>query len=227
MPGHRPGEENTMKRGTILTGLAALVLTGLIVLAGAPTVTPFPSLPFIIVDGAGGCYVTCPEGDGDGLAEIGAVITVTVADITGAPIVGIPASDYWLIGCEDNIVLCAGSAAINADSASNSDGVTTISGRLAAGGCDNSLVVVVQGIVADDPPGSGAWLCLPYDTKSPDITGDGGVVDLVVDIIDLAAFAMGYTSPPRVYDTCFDFNCDGTVGLIDFAIFAQHFLHWC
>ncbi len=216
-----------MKRGTILTGLAVLVLTGLIVLAGAPTVTPFPGLPVIIVDGAGGCYVTCPQGDGDGLAEIGAVITVTVTDITGAPIVGIPAGDYWLIGCEDNIVLCAGSHAINADSASNADGVTTISGRLAAGGCDNSLVVVVQGIVATDPDDQSTPLCLPYETKSPDVTGDGGVVDQVVDIIDLATFAMGYTSPPQVYDACFDFNCDGTVGLIDFAIFAQHFLHWC
>jgi hypothetical protein len=53
------------------------------------------------------------------------------------------------------------------------------------------------------------------------------VVDLVVDIIDLAAFAMGYTSPPRVYDACLDFNCDGVVDIVDFAKFAQHFLHLC
>ena len=216
-----------MKRRMILSGMIAVGMAGLIVLAGAPTVTPFPSLPFIIVDGAGGCFVTCPQGDGDGLADIGAVITVTVTDITGAPIAGIPASDYWLIGCEDDIVLCAGSAAINADSASNSAGVTTISGRLAAGGCDHSLVVVVQGIVATDPDDQSTALCLPYETKRPDITGDGGVVDQVVDIIDLAALAMGYTSPPKVYNTCFDFNCDGSVGLIDFAIFAQHYLHIC
>ena len=217
-----------MKRGMILSGMIALAVTGALLLTGAP---PFaqttPGLPVVNATGAGGCYVTCPAGDGDGLADIGAVITVTATDPTGAPIAGIPASDYWLIGCEDDIVLCSGSAAINADSASNSAGVTTISGRLVAGGCDHSLVVVVQGIVATDPSGSGEWLCLPYDTKSPDITGNGGVVDLVVDIVDLAALAMGYKSPPKVYDACFDFNCDGSVGLIDFAIFAQHYLHNC
>ena len=216
-----------MKRGTILTGLAALVLTGLLLLTGVPTVTPGTGEFYIIVDGAGGCYVTCPEGDGDGLAEIGAVITVTVTDITGAPIAGIPASDYWLIGCEDNIVLCGGSHAINADSASNADGVTTISGSLAAGGCDNSLVVSVWGNLATDPPGSGTLLCLPYDTKSPDQTGNGGVIDGAVDLIDLADFAAGYTSPPKPYDGCLDFNCDGTVDIIDFSTFAQHYLHNC
>jgi len=215
------------KSGTWLSVVIIVVLAVAFGSSRVPADIPIPGIPYVTATGAGGCYVTCPGGDGDGLAEIGAVITVTVADVTGAPIVGIPASDYWLIGCEDNVVLCAGSYAINADSASNSDGVTTISGRLVAGGCDNSLVVVVQGIIADDPPGSGAWLCLPYDTKSPDITGDGGVVDLVVDLVDMATFAMGYTSPPKAYDACFDFNCDGTVGLVDFAIFAQHFLHLC
>jgi hypothetical protein len=205
-----------MSNRTIFTGLVAVVVSGAILLAGTPPVTSGIPGTIITLVGDGGCYVTCPGGDGDGLAEIGAVITVTVMDITGAPIVGIPAYDYWLIGCEDNMVLCAGSNAINADSASNSAGVTTISGSLVAGGCDNSLVVVVQGIIADDPPGSGAWLCLPYDTKSPDITGDGGVVDLVVDLVDLATFAAGYTSPPQAYDACFDFNCDGVVGIVDF-----------
>ena len=160
------------------------------------------------------------------LATVGAVITVTVADIAGLPIVGIPATDFWLIGCQDDIVLCAGSASINADSATSSAGVTTISGRLAAGGCDPGVFVVAQGIVAVEP-GPDTPKCFPYEARSPDITGNGGVIDLVVDIVDLAAFATGFTSPPKTFDACLDFNCDELVDIVDFSIFALHYLHRC
>ena len=70
-------------------------------------------------------------------------------------------------------------------------------------------------------------LCLPLRSVSPDITGNGGVVDRTVDLIDLAAFAAGYTAPPKSYDACLDYNCDGLVDLIDFSIFALHYLHQC
>jgi hypothetical protein len=216
-----------MKVKIIFTGLIAVVSCCVFALTVAPPVKSTPGIPVVTAEGAGGCYVACPQGDGSSLSDIGAVITVTVTDIEGYPIVAVPAADFWLIGCSDGIVLCGGSNAINADSMTNHNGVTTISGRLAAGGCDSELLVVAMGIGASVPGDPNTPLCLPYETNSPDITGEGGVIDRVVDIIDLAAFAMGYTSPPGVYDACLDFNCDGVVDIVDFAKFAQHFLHWC
>ncbi len=216
-----------MKAKVILAGLIAVVSYCVFAPAVVPPVKSTPGIPIVTAEGAGGCYVACPQGDGSSLSDIGAVITVTVTDYGGYPITRVPASDVWLIGCEDNIVLCGGSAAINADSMTNDNGVTTISGRLAAGGCDSELLVVVMGIVASVPGDPNTPLCLPYETKSPDVTGDGGVVDQVVDIVDLAAFAAGFVSPPKPYDACLDFNCDGIVDIVDFSIFALHYLHMC
>ena len=216
-----------MKVKVILAGLLAVVSCCVFALAVAPPVISTPGIPIVTAVGAGGCYVVCPQGDGSSLSDIGAVITVTVTDYDGYPIIRVPASDVWLVGCSDGIVLCGGSNAINADSMTNDNGVTTISGRLAAGGCDSELLVVVMGIVATVPGDPNTPLCLPYYTKSPDITGDGGVVDQVVDLIDLAAFAAGFVSPPKPYEACLDLNCDGLVDLIDFSIFAQHYLHQC
>jgi hypothetical protein len=57
-------------------------------------------------------------------------------------------------------------------------------------------------------------------TKTPDL-----VPDAVVDIVDLATFALHYTSPPRPYLFCADYNCDGRIDLVDFANFAMHYGH--
>jgi len=172
--------------------------------------------------GAGGCYMICPQGDGTRFDQIGAVIRVVVKDPTGRPVSGILAADFWLEGCTGQLTLCGGAGAIDADSANNAEGRTTISGSLASGGCDIGLLVIVQGTVVRDPQDCTRYLCLPYDVKSPDISGD-----LIVDIIDLSLFANGYTSPPKPYQWCYDFNCDALVDIIDFSIFAQHYLHAC
>jgi hypothetical protein len=216
-----------VKAKIVLTGLIAVVSCCVFALTVAPPVKSTPGIPVVTAVGAGGCYVVCPQGDGSSLSDIDAVITVTVTDYDGYPITRVPASDVWLVGCSDGIVLCGGSNAINADSMTNDNGVTTISGRLAAGGCDSELLVVVMGIVASVPGDPGTPMCLPYETKSPDITGSGGFIDGVVDLIDLVAFAGGYTSPPNPYDACLDFNCDGVIDIVDFAKFAQHYLHHC
>jgi hypothetical protein len=174
-----------------------------------------------------GCFVICPQGDGAQLDAIGSTILVTAKDNTGAPIPGIPAADYWLVGCTDVLELCGGSGAINADSASNASGVTTITNALAAGGCElGGVSVVLQGIIIASPLNCNDPLCLPITTVSPDVAPTGAP-DLVVDIIDLGDFAIGYTSPPKPYVPCLDFNCDGDVDIIDFSIFAQHYLHSC
>lgn len=173
---------------------------------------------------AGGCYMVCPQGDADRLDANGATISLVVKDNAGVPIPGIPAADFWLMGCNDpGLVLCAGGGAINADSATNALGQTTISGDLGAGGCDSiGVYVVVQGVVIEDGPPNCNPDCLPIITTSPDINGD-----LVVDLIDLSEFSKSYTSPPHQYLYCKDFNCDGVIDLIDFSLFSQHYLHQC
>jgi hypothetical protein len=92
----------------------------------------------------GGCWLICPQGDGDRLDASGATISVVVKDQAGAPIPGIPAADFWLMGCTDpGIVLCGGGGSINAAAATDVNGETTIAAAMAAGGCDVSGVVVV------------------------------------------------------------------------------------
>lgn len=175
--------------------------------------------------GAGGCWIICPQGDGFRLDDptINAIITVCVKDITGAPIAGIPAADFWLLGCSDLVALCGGSGSINADAASDAEGCTTISGTIAGGGCDDGVQVVVQGTIIADPNDWAIPLCLPYDVRSPDITGD-----LIVEITDFSLFGAGYPSPPKpLVDPCLDLNCDGLIDIIDFAIFGKHYLHVC
>lgn len=174
-------------------------------------------------DAIGCCLYVCPAGDGPEMAACGSIISIQAKDQTGAPIAGIPAADFWVEGCTGGMVLCGGSGSSNADSASNDQGRTTMSGAIAAGGCDIGLNVVIQGVVVKDQlTNCTTNKCLVYQISSPDINGD-----LIVDIIDLSLFAVGYTSPPKPYNICFDFNCDGSVDIIDFSIFAQHYLHSC
>jgi hypothetical protein len=170
----------------------------------------------------------CPQGDAPALNALptgDATIFLRIRnDIHGAPIPGISASDFWLNGCENNLILCGGGGAIDADSATNSDGRTTISGSMAASGCDiEGVWIVVQGVILMDPQCTG-FLCLPITTVSPDVPG---ALDGKIDLLDLTAFAFGYTSPPKLYEPCFDFNCDSQVDLLDFSVFGFHFLHRC
>lgn len=173
---------------------------------------------------SGGCYLVCPQGDGDRLDATGATISVVVKDNGGNPIPGVPAADFWLESCNSpGLVLCGGSGTINADAATDANGEATISAQLGAGGCDSvGVVVVVQGVVLQDVNNACAPLCLPILAKSPDINSD-----LVVDVIDLGLFSLLYTSPPHGFQTCLDYNCDGIIDLVDFSLFSQHYLHHC
>lgn len=178
----------------------------------------------------GDCWMVCPLDDGDLLSDIGATISIVAKDGTGTALGAIPASDFWLLGCTDGLVLCGGGGSINADSASNSNGETTMSGDMAGSGCDLSgVVVVIQGVIVQEPPGCDP-LCLPITTMSPDITGDGGVIDGFVELADFSAYGLVHnheSDPEKDYDACFDYNCDGVVDLIDFSIFGQHWEHNC
>jgi hypothetical protein len=73
-------------------------------------------------------------------------------------------------------------------------------------------------------------ICLDFDVTSPDGTGDGGIVDGVVELADFSkygTFHNGHNATPPVYDACWDFNCDGYVELLDFSTFGQHWTHDC
>ena len=163
------------------------------------------------------CLIVCPEGDGPTLADRGNEIVVIVRDIAYQPIPNIPASDFWLFGCSSGLQLCGGGGSIDADSSTNAAGTTTISGRLAAGGCDTGVMIVVLGVIIGCPP-----ICLSLDVRSPDIDGS-----LDVGITDFSRFGQAYPSTVKPYDSCCDYDCDGDIDLVDFSIFAQHWQHHC
>jgi hypothetical protein len=163
------------------------------------------------------CYLACPAEDTDSFVENGCYIRFEIKDIHCLPIPGIPASDFWLIDCDPlrDLALCGGSASIDADSATNSNGVTTMSlGALKAGRCAQSLAPVCQGIFLED--GNHVMLCWDIRVRSVDLNGD-----LVVNLVDLSSFAGYY--PPQAYNSSADFDCNGVVGLSDLSRFAQHY----
>jgi hypothetical protein len=208
-----------------------IVLAALAVVApGTRAIAPTDMLDFCnsTFASAAGVHFVCPQGDGDGLAGAGLTITITVIDQTNVPIPGIPPEDIWLIGCNDLLTLCGGSASINATAPTDANGTTTITGTIATGGCDTGLRVVVQGVVlggAACPPPH----CLPIDVRSPDQKSSaGGPPDGIVTASDHAFFGISYQSPPKPYLACNDFAAPyGTITLADFAKFGVHFGHSC
>jgi hypothetical protein len=207
----------------VLSFIAAAVLCWqFLPLATSTTSSGIPdpcSLLISFVEPGSRCWFICPQGDGQTLASGNNRIRIIAKDVIGQPIPGILASDFWLVGCEEQLCLCGGAGAIDADSATNDQGITTISGTMASGGCDLiGVFVVVQGIIAGCPP------CLSMTVVSPDLDCDEDV-----DLVDFALFAPTFnsTSPGPPYDPCCDFDCDGDVDLVDFSQFAQHWQHTC
>jgi hypothetical protein len=169
---------------------------------------------------AGTCWYLCPQGDGAALQDMptNASISVYVRDGAGAPIAGIPAADFWVIGCAGGLVLNGGSGHINATAASDAGGFAAMTGAGAAGGQDLGLNVVVQGTVILDPIDWITPLCLGIQSVSFDLSGD-----LDVGGPDLSAFAGDFISGP--YNFRSDMNCSNAYELVDFTLFAQHFGH--
>ncbi len=180
--------------------------------ASAGSSTPLIDPCFSSASSAAGFILACPAGDGETLAEKGLDISVTCRDGANVPIQNIPAADFWLIGCNNNLVLCGGSVSSNADHLTDVNGHTTISGTIAASGFDQ-VMVVVQAMVIGCPS-----TCLPIGVTSPDQNGD-----LVVDVADLALFATGY--PPNPYRPESDLDGSGEVDLLDVNLMYQHFYY--
>ncbi len=210
-----------MFRGILFIFAATLLCWQLLPLNSnaAPGGLPEPcSLKVSFIEPGSRCWFICPQGDGHTLAKGNNRIRIVAINNVGQPVPGILASDIWLIGCE-NLYLCAGSGSIDADSATNEQGITTISGTLAAGGGDlNGVYVVIVGIIAGCPP------CKEMLVVSPDLDSDGDV-----DLGDFSIFgtAFGAVSSDPDYDPYCDFDCDSDVDIGDFSMFAQHWQHHC
>jgi hypothetical protein len=201
--------------------LVAMIVAMCLMLHGSNAVAALADPCSSSVSTAGGSWLLCPSGDGMTLEEIGATIDVTVRDYSGVPIHGIPAADFWMVGCNDNLVLCGGSSSINADAASDENGHTTISGTAFAGGSDTAIYVVVQGLII----GAGCDVyvgCVPIAVHSVDVNRD-----LSVDSTDEALFMAAYTSPPHAYNFDLDFDNNGVIDLADLVILHRHAGHGC
>jgi hypothetical protein len=130
-----------------------------------------------------------------------------------------PAADFWIVGLNGPYTLCGSFQSSAADWPTDADGRTTISGSIAAGGFfENDVHVMAAGWPVQAAPECHSPL--PLVLVSPDMSGD-----LVVDIIDLAMFAV--SCPPNAHAEEADMNADGVVDIVDLALFAMHWLHSC
>lgn len=198
--------------------------------------------------GNAGVVLVCPQGDGDVLTAavapvsgtVNCQIQLTVRDNTNTGIAGIPATDMWLVGCNDGLLLCGGSAGSNADAATTASGATTFSNEPVASGCDTGMYAVVQGVVIQNP-GPCTPKCLPIAARSPDYksagapgdpptcgAGDAACPDRKVTNSDFSWFTGHYTFPghPGSYFSCADYAAPlggATLTLADFSKFSVHF----
>ena len=155
----------------------------------------------------GALYAT-PAGTGPTLESIGSTVTVEVLGLDDQPVAGYPFQDVWLDDDGDgSLNVCVAGAL--ADANTDAEGITTISGSLAAGGWTlDGLRVYLGGT-----PVTGD--VLPIDVNSPDIDGDR-----TVNVTDVGLFATDYSSGTYSYRS--DFDQSGTLDLVDVGIFAGH-----
>jgi hypothetical protein len=161
-----------------------------------------------------------------------------VRDNANVGIAGIPATDMWLVGCNDGLLLCGGSTGSNADAVTNASGTTTFSNEPIAGGCDTGLFAVVQGVVIQDS-GTCQPKCLAIAARSPDYkssgapgpapcAGDLKCPDSKVTTADFGWFVTHYptgSNPGATYLACADYAAPlgAPIGLADFGKFTGHF----
>jgi hypothetical protein len=171
----------------------------------------------------------CPAGDFEFIRE-GAggdsdYIRVIVRTDYGTGIAGIPCTDYWLGACDPGQALCLCANPIAADSLTNGNGETTISGRIAGGGCvlTGGIYIVVQGKIILTYPECEVT-CLDMIIVSPDLNAD-----CVVNLSDLGIFGLSYNTyfGGYGYNPCCDYQDDQLCNLSDFAYIGEHYQHGC
>jgi len=173
----------------------------------------------------------CPAGDfefiREGCGGDADYIWVEVLDGSGVGIEAIPTTDFWMNACDPAQELCLCASPIAADSLTNANGRTTISGRIAGGGCvlSGGMYIAVQGrILVENYPTCDITTCLDIVIHSPDFTGD-----CAVSLADYQPFTSSYNKggADPLFNPCFDLNDDGAVTLSDYAFFAEHYQHVC
>jgi hypothetical protein len=172
----------------------------------------------------------CPAGDAEFIYDGGGTgtdyIEVIVRDVGGVGIPGVPWTDYWLQACDPGQDLCLCASPIVADALTDATGRTTISGRIAGGGCilTGGVYIAVQGKILVDAPACVVTTCLDMVIVSPDLT-----VDCQVTLSDLGVFGGTYNKALGApgYNPCADYNDDDQCNLSDFATFGEHYQHVC
>jgi hypothetical protein len=172
----------------------------------------------------------CPAGDfefiRDGAGTGTDYIRVIVRNSGGVGIPGIPWSDYWLDACDPAQALCLCCSPIAADSLTNDSGETTISGRIAGGGCvlTDGVYIAVQGKIILTFPACVDPTCLDMIIVSPDLNAD-----CVVNLSDLGIFGLSYNKCLGApgYNPCCDYQDDDCCNLSDFAYIGEHYQHEC
>jgi hypothetical protein len=172
----------------------------------------------------------CPQGDfeslRDGCGTGRDYIWVHMVDCLGQGMESIPITDYWIQAYNPTEELYLCSFPIAADSATNSDGWTTISGPIAGGGCalTGGLYLAAQGNNFIDGPGCVETTRLNIVIVSPDLNADSEV-----NLSDLAVFGLSYNKSigDPGYNDCCDFNDDTACNLSDFAFMGAHYQHGC
>jgi hypothetical protein len=172
----------------------------------------------------------CPQGDFDPISEAcggtSDYIWIIVRDWEDDVVPGIPATDFYLNACDpaQTLYLCGGQ--FLADSATGSNGRTTFSGPIEAGGCviSGGIYLVVRDYIVLQQPTCALPACLDVKIISPDLVPDGEV-----KIGDLGEFSDSYHKavPDTAYNPCCDYNANDTVSLSDFANFGEHLHHYC
>ena len=175
----------------------------------------------------------CPQGDfefiregctGEGGTDY---IRVVVVDGGGIGIPNVPWTDFWLQACDPGQELCLCASPVAADSLTNSNGETTIGGRIAGGGCilTSGMYIAVQGkTIVHNYPTCDITTCLDIEIHSPDVNADCAVS--LYDFNQLTAtYNLALGAP--AYNACFDYNDNDSVSLSDFAFFAEHYQHTC
>jgi hypothetical protein len=172
----------------------------------------------------------CPQGDFEYIREgCGGTldyIWVTVRDAASNPVPGIPRTDYWLDACDPAQQLCLCCQPVIADAETDVMGMAKLCGPIAAGGCvlTNGIYIAIQGQVILALPACISPVCLNIVLVGPDLN-----VDCVVNLSDLAFFAMSYNKKvgDPGYNDCCDYTGDGKCNLSDFALFGEHYQHDC
>jgi hypothetical protein len=184
----------------MLLGLAGLASAGV----------PDAGLSSSSAAGTGTLLIT-PDGTGDTLASIGAVVTVTVVDGTGTPIAGYPFQDMYLDDAGTaEISLCQGGS--TADGNTNAAGVATISGGISGGGFTQvGLQVYLAGVAIGT--------ALGINAVSPDINAD-----LQVNLADFGDFGIDFKG---AYAFRSDLDANGSIDLGDFGIFGGNYNTSC